>query len=46
MSWNKPSTEKCELCGSMMVEKGKKLLCINETCKNIQEKKEEDPEDV
>ena len=46
MTWNKPSTEKCELCGSMMVEKGKKLLCINETCKNIQEKTQEDGEDA
>ena len=46
MSWNKPSTEKCERCGSMMVEKGNKLLCINETCKNIQEKTQENPEDV
>lgn len=37
MSWNKPSTVTCEVCGSMMVEKGKKLMCINENCKNIQE---------
>ncbi len=37
MSWNKPSTVICEKCGFMTVEKGKKLMCINENCKNIQE---------
>jgi DNA topoisomerase-1 len=41
MSWNRPSTVKCEKCGGMTVEKGKKLMCINENCKNIQEKDEE-----
>ncbi len=43
MSWNKPSTVTCDKCGSMMVEKGKKLMCINENCKNIQEN---DPENL
>ncbi len=43
MSWNKPSTVTCEKCGSMMVEKGKKLMCINENCKNIQENDQEKP---
>ena len=32
MSWQKPSKEKCEKCGSPMVEKGKKLLCTNQEC--------------
>ena len=32
MSWQKPSTEQCPECGSMMVEKGSKLLCTNEAC--------------
>lgn len=32
MSWNKPSLEKCEKCGTYMIEKGNKLLCANETC--------------
>ena len=27
MSWQKPSTVKCEKCGSYMIEKGKKLVC-------------------
>jgi len=42
MSWNRPSTVTCDVCGSMMVEKGKKLLCINDNCKNIQENNPED----
>lgn len=32
MSWNKPSLEKCEKCGSYMLEKGNKLVCANESC--------------
>jgi DNA topoisomerase-1 len=32
MSWQKPSTKKCPECGSYMVEKGKKLVCANESC--------------
>ncbi|MFQ9701447.1 MAG: hypothetical protein ACLR0U_01465 [Enterocloster clostridioformis] len=32
MSWQKPSTQKCPVCGSYMVEKGNKLLCAGETC--------------
>lgn len=32
MSWQKPSIEKCPECGSLMVEKGNKLLCTNGEC--------------
>lgn len=32
MSWQKPSTQKCPKCGTYMVEKGSKLLCMNESC--------------
>lgn len=32
MSWNKPVDEKCEKCGSIMVEKGSKHVCTNEKC--------------
>lgn len=32
MSWSKPSEKSCPKCGSYMVEKGKKLMCSNETC--------------
>jgi len=35
MIWNKPIAEKCNVCGSIMVEKGKNLLCINEDCNNV-----------
>ncbi|MBO6138380.1 MAG: type I DNA topoisomerase [Lachnospiraceae bacterium] len=35
MSWSRPSDVKCPKCGSMMVEKGAKLACINEECKNV-----------
>ncbi len=32
MSWQKPSKEKCIKCGSILLEKGNKLLCSNDTC--------------
>ena len=32
MSWNKPSALPCPKCGSYMVEKGNKLLGMNEEC--------------
>lgn len=32
MSWQKPSTVKCEKCGSYMIEKGKKIVCSNKEC--------------
>ncbi|PKM95702.1 MAG: type I DNA topoisomerase [Firmicutes bacterium HGW-Firmicutes-1] len=35
MTWNKPTSEKCNICGSIMIEKGKNLMCINEDCKNV-----------
>ena len=38
MSWQKPSKEKCPKCGDIMVEKGNKLLCINEACGYIENK--------
>lgn len=41
MVWQKPSGEKCEKCGSMMLEKGAKLVCMNEECGNIINRKEE-----
>jgi len=31
--WDKPTNEKCPKCGSIMVEKGKKLKCSNKNCK-------------
>ena len=38
MSWQTPSKEKCPKCGGIMVEKGNKLLCINEACGYIENK--------
>ena len=32
MSWQKPSKEKCPVCGGYMVEKGNKLACADEKC--------------
>ncbi|MDD4113839.1 MAG: type I DNA topoisomerase [Herbinix sp.] len=32
MTWQKPSKEKCSKCQSVMLEKGKKLVCSNDTC--------------
>ena len=32
MVWQKPSSEKCPKCGSMMLQKGNKLVCMNEEC--------------
>ncbi|RKI28846.1 type I DNA topoisomerase [bacterium 1xD8-6] len=32
MSWQKPSAKKCPQCGGAMVEKGNKLVCMDEQC--------------
>lgn len=32
MSWQKPSNIPCKQCGGMMVEKGKKLVCMDPEC--------------
>lgn len=32
MTWQKPSGVKCIKCGHIMLEKGNKLVCSNETC--------------
>ena len=32
MVWQRPSNEKCERCGSIMLIKGNKLVCANESC--------------
>ncbi len=42
MSWQKPSKEKCPVCGSYMVEKGNKLVCANETCGHVTAKQKEE----
>ena len=35
MVWQKPSDKKCTECGSVMLEKGNKLVCANETCGQV-----------
>ncbi len=44
MSWQKPSAERCPDCGGAMVEKGNKLVCMDEQCgfvKNIKTEKKQ-----
>ena len=38
MSWQRPSEKACPKCGGIMVEKGNKLVCINENCGHIMNK--------
>lgn len=44
MSWQKPSPEPCPECGGLMVEKGSKLLCINEECGYVKVNKKQSQE--
>ncbi|MDE6434340.1 MAG: type I DNA topoisomerase [Lachnospiraceae bacterium] len=39
MTWQKPSATRCEKCGGVMLEKGNKLVCNNEECGFVCEKK-------
>lgn len=39
MVWQKPAQEKCPECNSIMLEKGNKLVCNNEACGYISNKK-------
>ena len=39
MSWQKPSREKCPKCGNYMLEKGGKLVCSDETCGYVKNRK-------
>lgn len=38
MSWQRPSSVKCEKCGSIMLEKGNKLVCSKADCGFVCEK--------
>ena len=40
MSWQKPSSVSCKKCGSIMLEKGSKLVCSNTECGYVCEKPE------
>ncbi|MCI7812482.1 MAG: type I DNA topoisomerase [Lachnospiraceae bacterium] len=43
MTWQKPSKEKCPECGKLLLEKGNKLVCMDEKCGYVKNrpKKEE-----
>ncbi len=40
MVWQKPSAEKCPECGSVMLEKGNRLVCSNQECGHIMNKED------
>lgn len=44
MTWQKPSKEKCVKCGSILLEKGNKLVCSNENCGYVTSDKNKDIE--
>lgn len=37
MSWQKPSGKNCPKCGQALLEKGKKLVCMNAQCGYVEE---------
>ena len=39
MSWQKPSEKKCPECENLMLEKGNKLVCADETCGYVENKR-------
>lgn len=38
MSWQKPSEKKCPQCGGLMVERGNKLVCVDNGCGYVENK--------
>lgn len=42
MVWQRPSKEKCEKCGSLLLIKGNKLVCSDEQCGNVQKLENKD----
>lgn len=41
MVWQKPTNEKCPRCGSLLLEKGNKLVCMDEQCGYVKEHRSE-----
>ena len=41
MTWQKPSGKSCPQCGGMMLEKGNKLACADNSCGYLMEKTED-----
>ena len=42
MVWQKPTKEKCPRCGSVLLEKGNKLVCMDEHCGFRKDKEKEE----
>ena len=42
VSWQKPSDKKCPKCGGYMIEKGRKLVCADETCGYVESKNDKE----
>ena len=42
MSWQKPSDKKCPKCGGMMLEKGNRIVCMDEQCGYVESKKKKE----
>ena len=38
MAWQKPSSQRCEVCGGIMLIKGDKLVCMDPACGHTQER--------
>ena len=45
MVWQKPSKEKCPVCGSIMLEKGNRLVCSKEGCGHVMPRKNGEKEE-
>ena len=44
MSWGRPVNEKCPRCGGYMVVKGNKIVCADEQCGYVMDKKDDSKE--
>ncbi len=42
MVWQKPSGKNCPKCGGMLLEKGNKLVCMDEQCGHVENKNAEE----
>ena len=38
LTWQKPSDKRCPKCGNMLLERGNKLVCADNTCGYVEEK--------
>ncbi len=42
MTWQRPSTKLCPVCGQVLLEKGSKLVCSDESCSHVETKPKDD----